>query len=248
MKVEKQKRIKALWRDLARNTSVTENYKQRNGIRTNVGFINQYALHQSIPNKWFDWENRVDAEIMVIGQDWGPYNALLPYISEYEIEVTKPDFNYDEFLFSTFSSRTEKFIIRAVERSYMERFNRKVSSKIWKNFIFTMGILFTRQGDHFRGKEYYDEKFGMRESLPYLRSQIEIIKPKVIIPLGGVAWRMLREIKSIDKPESISDIVTEQNRKPIESDSLKVVPNFHPASHTDPKVQYDIWKTIWAYV
>ena len=66
---EKKKLIRKLWKDLSNNTKVTKRYKIREGKKVNVGFVNQYALHSFIPNKWFDWENRVNAEIMIIGQE-----------------------------------------------------------------------------------------------------------------------------------------------------------------------------------
>jgi uracil-DNA glycosylase len=241
----KEIKLHELWTELAQNTKVTEHFKNRNGINTNIGFVNQYAKNQFIPNKWFDWENRADAKIMIIGQDWGPYSALLKYVTDYEIHKADPNFNYEEFLFKTLSSRTEKFIINSIQNSYIETFNKQIDAKRWNDFIFTVAIMFTRQGNHFRGNEFYDEKFGIEQSLPYLQKLIEIVKPSIIMPLGNVAWGMVKSIFNINISGTISNIIQIQNFQPIKVGDTVIIPNFHPASHTDPKLQYKIWKTIW---
>jgi hypothetical protein len=240
--------IRELWKDLANDDNVTVNIKKRKGKEINIGFINQYELHDFIPNKWFDWKRRVNAKIMVIGQDWGPYKALLPYLTIYNREKDKPNFNYDDYLFKTFSSRTEKFIINTIESTYREHYHKKITNNIWNKFIFTIAVMFTRQGNHFRGNEFYDEKFGMKVSLPYLNKQIDIVQPKIIIPLGGTAWTMIREIISLKKyPVKISDTISYLNNQVIKSNNIFIIPDFHPASHTNPQIQYNIWKTIWNY-
>lgn len=147
---EKVTAIRKLWSDLSKNTSCLTNIKIRKDKKENIGFVNQYTLHEFIPNKWFDWEKRVNSEIMVIGQDWGPYSALLSYIEKYKVEKDLPNFNYDEFLFNTFSSRTEKFIVKVVESSHDSTYKKPISTKVWNNFFFTLAVLFTRQGKHFR--------------------------------------------------------------------------------------------------
>jgi hypothetical protein len=245
---ERIQQLKFLWHDLANDSRPTQRIKIRNGVQINVGFVNQFALHSFIPNKWFDWERRANAEIMIIGQDWGPYAALEPYLIAYEAEKDTDGFDYDEYLFRTFSSRTEKFIFKSLEKSYLEVYNRAITMEIWDKFIFTVAVFFTRQGKHFRGSEFYDEKYGVELSLPYLTRQIDIVKPKVIIPLGGTAWGMVRSIFELKQmPGKISDVVNSLNGKPIIVKNTAIIPNFHPASHTDPKIQYEIWKTVWNY-
>lgn len=244
----KKLELQKLWEELAQNTAATKSIKIRKGRQINVGYVNQFSKHNFIPNKWFDWENKTNADIMIIGQDWGPYSALLPYIDNYEKLKDHEDFDYDRFLFSTFSSRTEKFIIKAIENTYKEKFKKCIDSEIWDRFFFTVAIMFTRQGSHFRGNEFFDEKLGIAQSLPYLLKQIEIIKPKVIMPLGGIAWHMLNEIFQLGMKDSISEIIMKQDSKVIMVDGINIIPNFHPASHTDPKIQLSLWERVWDYI
>ncbi len=116
-----------------------------------------------------------------------------------------------------------------ITEGYAQKNNQLRGDKIWSNFFFTVAVLFTLRGEHFRGSEYYDEKFGLRYSMPYLQEQIEIVKPKVIMPLGGTAWKSIRQIyKLVDYPEQISATVRLLNLSPIIIDSKVIVPNFHP--------------------
>ncbi len=244
--LKKQKELSLLWKNLAENKKVTKSYKIRHGKKINIGFINQYSLHNSIPNKWFDWSTKANAKIMIIGQDWGPYSVLLKFINDYEKQKRNlTNFDHDSYLFKTFTSRTENFIKKAIEETYLEKFRKEIAKTDWNNFFFTVAIMFTRQGSHFRGNEYFDEKLGIKESLPYIENQINIIKPKVIMPLGGIAWRMVDTIFKLNTKLTISQIIKKQKGEPIISQKMKIIPNFHPASHTDPKIQMQIWKTIW---
>lgn len=240
--------MRQLWQDLASNSDVTKKVKVQKGETVDVGFVNQYSLHNFIPNKWFDWESRVEAEVMIIGQDWGPYTALKKYVDQYELEKDLPNFDYHEFLFRTASSRTEKFIINSLSKTYLDKYKCSIDRDVWQNIFYTVAVMFTRQGSRFRGSEFYDEKFGIDASLPYLKRQIEIVQPKIIVPLGGTAWGMVRNIFNLNSyPDKISPLINSlaKAEKRIETANCTIIPNFHPASHTDPKVQVEIWREVW---
>ena len=246
--IDKKKRIQYLISDIIRNTEVESRYRVRAGKNINVGFINQFRKHSFIPNKWFDWKSRVNSHIMIIGQDWGPYSVLQEYILEYKKLKDSNSFNYKDFLFSRYSSRTEKFIFTVLEESYYRKFNKKLDMRVWDDFFFTMAILFTRRGEHFRGNEFFDLKFGIDQSLPYLKRQISIVKPKIIIPFGGSAWNSIRTILNLETfPSKISEVITYLNGEPINIDGIKVIPIFHPASHTDKKLDKQLWSSIWDF-
>lgn len=221
---------------------------RRKGELVDLGLVNQYKLHDLIPNKWFDWVNRADAQIMIIGQDWGPYTALLKYVESYASESTKPDFDYSKFLFSKLSSRTEKFIIKAIESTYTEHFG-NFDPKVWDNIIFTMAVLFTRQGEHFRGSHNFDPKQSAAHSYPYVAKQIEIVKPKVILTSGGMGFDVVNKYFNLGfDGKTVTEVINEIGDGVIKTDNTTIIPNFHPASHTDPKLQMKIWSKIWKYI
>ena len=53
------------------------NIKNKNGM--DCSLINIYKnkeFSKNIPSIWTDWYNRLDSNVMIIGQDWGPYNDM----------------------------------------------------------------------------------------------------------------------------------------------------------------------------
>jgi len=112
---------------------------------------------------------------------------------------------------------------------------------IFNNIFFTVAIMFTRQGIHFRGNEYFDEKFGINISKEYLREQTAIVKPKIIMPLGNSAWGMIREICELHQYDNrISEVVNDSGKSNIKKYKTIIIPNYHPLSHASPDIQYDI--------
>jgi hypothetical protein len=243
----KEHLMKNLIDKLSKEEKITNIYARRKGIIKNVGLVNQFGKHEFIPNKWFDWTRRVNAEIMIIGQDWGPYSALTKFVQDYDNEQLLPNFNYDEFLFKTFSSRTEKFIISTLENSYYEHYNKKIDKVIWDNFFFTIAVLFTRQGNNFRGNDNFEPLTSLNLSYPYLTEQIKIVSPKVIIPLGNMAWEVLARYYSLASfGKNITEVVNKSLPKGIiKLDNVTIIPNFHPASHVDPKIIFSQFAKVW---
>jgi hypothetical protein len=120
--IDKRKDMRDLLDSLKMDQKSSQIKAKRGEELTDVGLVNQFEKHEFIPNKWFDWINRADSKIMIIGQDWGPYSQLKKFIDQYELEKDSSSFYYDEFLFRSFSSRTEVFIFKAVEETYREEY------------------------------------------------------------------------------------------------------------------------------
>lgn len=179
----------------------------------------------------------------------GPYVALKRYIDDYESSKDALGFSYDNFLFKTFSSRTEKFIIKTIIETYKSRF-REFDQKVFNDFFFTMAVLFTRKGTHFRGSHNFDEKKSFEISYPFVAKQIEIVKPKVIMPIGSLGFRVIDRFFNLGySQKTLSEVISElnSNNHTIKLTDTIIIPNFHPASHTSPKIQTEIWSKIWDY-
>ena len=41
-----------------------------------INIYEDYEFSINVPSIWTDWFNRLDSKIMIIGQDWGPYNDM----------------------------------------------------------------------------------------------------------------------------------------------------------------------------
>jgi uracil-DNA glycosylase family 4 len=176
------------------------------------------------PNRWFDWENRANSPIMIIGQDWGPYIHLKKYIE---------DPAHDHFA----SSRTEKFIISTLN---------DIDPTLINSIFFTVAVVFTRTGHLFRGNENYNEAKSFEISYPYVSRQLDIVKPKVILTLGGLAFNVVnRHLNLNKKSKKLSEIVSEGK---IESAELLIIPAYHPASFVSPEIQLQAWHTFSKHI
>lgn len=188
--------------------------------KINPPLVNQFALHKKIPNRWFDWENRVDSPIMIIGQDWGPYIHLKKYIDEPE---------KDHFA----SSRTEKFIINTLNA---------INPHLINTIFFTVAVIYTRTGTLFRGSQNYNENKSFEISFPYVSRQISIMKPKIIMPLGSLALQVLDRHFSLGlKGKKLTEIV---KLRYIKVPGSIIIPAYHPAAFVGPEIQ----KTAWEYL
>lgn len=66
----KSEQMAQLIQQLKQNTQIEKISCIRKGEVKDLSLINQFKLHNLLPNKWFDWVAQVDAKVMVIGQDW----------------------------------------------------------------------------------------------------------------------------------------------------------------------------------
>ena len=67
MKIQK---FNSLIKELSGCSKCT-NMKCKNKSLINI--YKDYDFCINIPSIWTDWFNRLDSNIMIIGQDWGPY-------------------------------------------------------------------------------------------------------------------------------------------------------------------------------
>ncbi len=188
--------------------------------RINPPLINQFKLHNKIPNRWFDWENRVNSNIMIIGQDWGPYIHLKKYID---------DPSDDHFA----SSKTESFIIKNLNN---------IDNNLIDTIFFTVAVIFTRTGNLFRGNANYNEAKSFDISYKYVSRQIDIVNPKVIFTLGGLAFKVVdKHFRLGIGGKKLNDIV--KNRY-FNSHKTIIIPAYHPAAFIKPEIQLQAWKIL----
>lgn len=240
-------RIRELWKDLAKDETYSKIEARRNGKLVNVGLVNHFRLHDFIPNKWFDWERRVDAPIMIIGQDWGPYVEIKKFVDDYNHYKDRKDFDYEEFLYKTFSSRTEKFIFKAIEETYPKE--KKSSLEFSKYFFFTVAVLFTRKGIHFRGNHNFDPKKSAEHSYQYFKRQLDIVRPSVVMPLGSLALYQTEKYFDLNlKGANLTQKINNLDKGVIHKAQSTIIPNYHPAAYVNPDLMMTIWSKIWDYV
>jgi hypothetical protein len=191
--------------------------------RINPPLVNHFAIHSKIPNRWFDWENRIHSPVMIIGQDWGPYIHLRKYID---------DPTQDHFA----SSRTEKFIINTLN---------SIDTTLIDSIFFTVAVIFTRTGTLFRGSQNYNEAKSFDISFPYVSRQINIVRPKIILTLGGLAFKTIDQHFRLNAgSQKLNKIVSAGE---FQIGDTVIIPAYHPAAFVSPQIQLKSWKKLGFY-
>jgi uracil-DNA glycosylase len=85
-------------------------------------------------------------------------------------------------------------------------------------------------------KPFPDE---MRACLPYLREQIQLLNPRIIVALGATAVQGLLEIETVG--------ITKTRGKWLSYDGIDVMPTYHPAYLLrNPLAKKDVWEDMKA--
>lgn len=198
--------------------------------------INIYRDHNfatNIPSLWTDWFNRLDYPIMVIGQDWGPYKDMQLLNQEYIDEKA----SWNELIASE-KSHTKKLL------EYYLKVSSKGKWSIDKVFV-TNAIMCARQGDNYRG-DNIDLKASTLNCTSNLQKQIEIVKPKIILPLGYYPLLALAKIYNFPIGNNLRETI--KLYPEIKVKGYVIIPLYHPVAQVKKEEQLAQYKRIWTYI
>lgn len=205
---------------------------RKNKNNRDCSLINIYEdtnFAKNIPSIWTDWYKRLDSKIMVIGQDWGPFEDMK---SLYERFKLGEDW---EYLINQEKSLTKK---------NLEKFLK--SSNITLDDVFiTNAIMCARKGSNYRGNNI-DLKYSTSCCTNFLKRQIEIVKPKVIITLGYYPLYSLSKIFAFSIEDNLKNTIVKYNIFKV--DDYVVIPMFHPVAQVSHDIQIKRYKDILKYL
>lgn len=203
----------------------------RNKSLINIFKDNKFCTN--IPSIWTDWLNRLDCKIMIIGQDWGPYNDMKKLNKMLHSDKS----NWNE-LIELEKSNTKKLLDYYIKKSSNNKYN-------LNNIFITNAIMCARQGDNYRGSNI-DLKKSTLNCSEYLLAQIEIIKPKVILTLGYYPLMALSNILNFKIDKRLKDTIL--NYPEIKIDNYVIIPLYHPVAQIKKTEQLEQYKRIWKYI
>ncbi|MCX4365461.1 MAG: uracil-DNA glycosylase family protein [Bacilli bacterium] len=210
----------------------------------NCSLINIYEqndMSKNIPSIWTDWYNRLDADIMVIGQDWGPYEEMKRLNKQYlENKNSETWFN----LMECEKSLTKRMLTRYLKES-AELNGLEIDPDYINRIYITNAIMCARNGNNYRGDNIKLRECTLNCS-EYLKRQIEIVKPKVIVTLGYYPLLSLAHIYDFSLPKTLKDAILEHSL--IEIDNCFIIPLYHPSAQISKEKQLEQYKKIWQYV
>ncbi len=212
------------------------NLKNRNG--KDCALINFYKdedFSMNIPSIWTDWFNRLNSEIMIIGQDWGPYCDMELLNKLYLKEPNKSNWRY---LIEKEKSTTKKQLEYYINESSNKRY------KIDDIFI-TNAIMCARKGNTYRGNNINLKK-STSNCTKFLNKQIDIVNPKVILTLGYYPIFALSKVFKFDIEKNLVDTIKKYPE--IKIDDYVIIPLYHPVAQIKKDEQIKQYKKIWKYV
>ena len=206
-----------------------------------INIFEDSELCKNIPSIWTDWYNRLDASIMIIGQDWGPVGDMQKLNQDYLCDRT-----YENWvsLRESEKSLTKKMLTKYLLESAKLN-NKIINEKYMDNIYITNAIMCARQGSNYRGDNIKLKEctLNCRE---YLKRQIDIVKPKVIVTLGYYPLLSLSRIYNFSLPKNLGEIIKE---KPIiEVEGYVIIPMYHPTAQISKEIQLEQYKRIWKYI
>lgn len=198
-----------------------------------INIYQDYNFSINIPSIWTDWFNRLNSDIMIIGQDWGPYNDMKKFYNLLNADKS----NWKELIESEKSSTK-----RMLENFISESSNKKYSLD---NIYITNAIMCARQGENYRGNNI-DLKKSTLNCSKYLFRQIEIVKPKVILTLGYFPLLSLSKIFGFDIEKTLKETILKSPEIIIKD--FIIIPLYHPVAQINKDEQLKQYKKIWKYI
>lgn len=227
---EKQKKLEKLFEELG-NCNQCLSFPNLNKSLINIYQNLDFSVN--IPSIWTDWFHRVDSSIMIIGQDWGPYQ---------EMKTLHDKLNYDKSnwkdLIESEKSNTKKLLEYYIEQSSQGTYT-------LDDLFVTNAILCARKGNSYRG-DNIDLKKSTLNCSKYLLRQIEIVKPKVIVTLGYYPLLSLASIFGFPISKTLKETI--QCYPEIKVCDFVIIPVYHPVAQIKKEEQLKQYQKIWKYV
>jgi len=227
---EKQKKLEKLFEELG-NCNQCLSFPNLNKSLINIYQNLDFSVN--IPSIWTDWFHRMDSSIMIIGQDWGPYQ---------EMKTLHDKLNYDKSnwkdLIESEKSNTKKLLAYYIEQSSQGTYT-------LDDLFVTNAILCARKGNSYRG-DNIDLKKSTLNCSKYLLRQIEIVKPKVIVTLGYYPLLSLASIFGFPISKTLKETI--QCYPEIKVCDFVIIPVYHPVAQIKKEEQLKQYQKIWKYV
>lgn len=198
-----------------------------------INIYSDYNFACNIPSIWTDWFNRLDSNIMIIGQDWGIYADMKKL---YDLLNSNKD-NWNELIDSE-KSNTKKLLNEFISVSSKNRYS-------LDDIFITNAIMCARGGNNYRG-DNIDLKKSTLNCSEYLLRQIEIVKPRVILTLGYYPLMSLSKVLNFKIEKTLRETIN--NTPEIISDDFVIIPLYHPVAQIKKSVQLIQYNRIWKYI
>ncbi|MBI5568194.1 MAG: uracil-DNA glycosylase family protein [Chloroflexi bacterium] len=161
---------------------------------------------------WSVWQSDLNADLLIVGQDWGSEKDFKKLQGKNEGDADK------------YTSPTDENLAEFLKMIHIEVGHPLKEPKSRARVFFTNAVLCLKTESTTAAiKDEWRQECGKR----FLKRLIEIVRPKLVITLGEVAYRSIAELYG--KPrDNYSGAV--QAEVPIDLDfGVKWIPAYHPS-------------------
>lgn len=239
--MNKLKEFNKLIKDMGNCDQCTNIFKKTNKKLTDCSLINIYKDKEiclNIPTIWTDWYSRIDSDIMIIAQDWGTYSDMLKYREEY-INLLSTD----EEAWYTLINRQDTLVHKKLYK-YLKKSAELEKYELEEDFLdkiyLTNAVMCARQGTSYKDTKNFDVKPCTINCTKFLKKQIDIVKPKIIVALGYHPLLALSKIYNFEISPNHND-----NLNIIKTNNLTIIPAYHPTAQVKEEEQLKIYRQIW---
>lgn len=207
--------------------------------KTDCSLINIYKdnnFAKQVPSIWTDWYRRLNSKIMIIGQDWGPYEDMLKF---HKLYLDNPTIENWQLLIDKEQSMTKKQLTKYL----IESSHGKINSL--QDIYITNAIMCARRGNKYRANNI-DLKYSSLSCSKYLLRQIEIVKPKVILTLGYYPLLSLSKIFNFKIAKTLSKCI--EDNAIIQVNDYIIIPLYHPVAQITKEKQMQQYNKIWQFI
>jgi uracil-DNA glycosylase family 4 len=179
----------------------------------NPSKVEGYSQYDNEIGPWSRWQGNLDAKLMIVGQDWGNERLLRNnYLMEDGNEVR--------------SNPTNKNLLYLLNSIFSTKIDWKLRGMGGKYF-FTNAVLCLRdKNTQMQSKAnpvWFNNCVGKKK---FLRQQIEIVNPRVVVGLGALAFNSI--LRSFDlKPKKLREIVRDKKGIKLPNTRAKAFAVYH---------------------
>lgn len=211
-------------------------YSKNNIDCSLINIYKNLELAKNIPSIWTDWYNRIDSKIMIIGQDWGPFEDMKKLNEKYLEQPTKE--NWKKLI------EEEKSLTKKQLTKYLVESSKGKINSIDDIYI-TNAIMCGRKGNNYRGNNI-NLKCSTLNCKEFLHRQIEIVKPKVILTLGYYPLYSVANIYKFKIEKNLSKTI--EKYPIIEINDFIIIPLYHPVAQIKKEKQLEQYNRIWQFI
>jgi uracil-DNA glycosylase family 4 len=247
--MNKKEKLDNLIEEMSNCTKCTKLTKKTKNSIIDCSLINIYKdkdMCKSIPSIWTDWYNRLDAEIMIVGQDWGPVDDMKKFYKKYKEHSGNDNIEKKATIWKQIieeeKSLTKKMLTKYIVESAKLN-NIFIDNDYLDKIYITNAIMCGRRGKNYRDAKNFSVKECTINCMEYLKHQIDIVNPKIILTLGYYPLLSLSKIYQFEIDNTLTKTIN--NMPELHINNIKIIPLFHPASQIKGSAQLKQYSKIW---